>query len=51
MFVIRRVLEVEGKLTLFRRGYEAYLPFPGGDMLALQTGRVLWKINWFGRFA
>ncbi|MEJ2132928.1 MAG: phosphotransferase, partial [Gammaproteobacteria bacterium] len=35
----------------FRRGYEAHLPFPEGDMLALQMGRVLWKINWFARFA
>lgn len=41
----------ERLLDEFRSGYEPHLPFPEGDMVALQAGRVLWKINWFGRFA
>lgn len=45
------VARYEQLLEAFRRGYEAYLPFPEGDMVALQMGRVLWKINWFGQFA
>jgi Ser/Thr protein kinase RdoA (MazF antagonist) len=34
----------------FRRGYEALLPWPEGDLNALQMGRFLWKLNWVARF-
>lgn len=39
-----------GLLIAFRRGYEALLPWPDGDLNALQMGRFLWKLNWVARF-
>ena len=35
----------------FRRGYESILPFPEGDLVGLQIGRLLWVVNWYARFA
>lgn len=43
--------QYEGLLVDFKRGYESLLPFPEGDLLSYQLGRVLWQINWFARFA
>ncbi len=37
-------------LAAFRAGYEAYLPWPEGEMVLLQFGRMLWKTNWIARF-
>jgi Ser/Thr protein kinase RdoA (MazF antagonist) len=38
-------------LAAFRNGYERLLPWPEGDMEALQAGRILWIINWVARFS
>lgn len=32
-----------------RRGYERYLAWPEGDMVALQMGRAVWRLNWIAR--
>ena len=32
-----------------RRGYEQHLPWPEGDLVALQMGRVVWRLNWIAR--
>ncbi len=37
-------------LAAFRAGYEAFLPWPEGEMALLQFGRMLWKTNWIARF-
>lgn len=37
-------------LATFRSGYEAVLPWPEGEMVLLQFGRLLWKTNWIARF-
>jgi Ser/Thr protein kinase RdoA (MazF antagonist) len=37
-------------LAAFRDGYERHLVWPGGDMVALQMGRILWRLNWYARF-
>lgn len=37
-------------LAAFRTGYEALLPWPEGEMVLLQFGRMLWKTNWIARF-
>ena len=37
-------------LAAFRTGYEAYLPWPDGEMELLMFGRLLWKTNWIARF-
>lgn len=34
----------------FRGGYERIAPFPAGDLLGFQMGRVLWQLNWIARF-
>ena len=34
----------------FTAGYERVAPFPSGDILALQLGRILWTLNWIARF-
>ena len=36
-------------LPAFRRGYEAYLPWPEDPIEPFQVGRLLWKINWVAR--
>lgn len=36
-------------LPAFRKGYEQFLPWPEGDLVALQMGRVLWRLNWIAR--
>ncbi len=33
-------------LPAFRRGYERNLAWPAGDLIALQLGRMLWRLNW-----
>ena len=38
-------------LAAFRRGYEAHLAWPDGDMPLLQIGRILWRINHYARWA
>lgn len=40
----------ETLLAAFRRGYEAYLPWPEGDLALLQISRILWRINFIARF-
>ncbi len=37
-------------LTAFRAGYETVLPWPDGEMVLLQFGRMLWITNWQARF-
>lgn len=37
-------------LAACREGYERRLPWPEGDLEALQIGRLLWKANWVARF-
>jgi Ser/Thr protein kinase RdoA (MazF antagonist) len=37
-------------LPAFRRGYTAHLPWPDGDLVLLQLGRMLWILNWMARF-
>ena len=37
-------------LAAFKRGYTVRLPWPEGDMVALQIGRYLWKLNYVARF-
>jgi Ser/Thr protein kinase RdoA (MazF antagonist) len=32
-----------------RAGYERHLPWPEGDLVALQMGRVIWRLNWIAR--
>jgi Ser/Thr protein kinase RdoA (MazF antagonist) len=39
----------ERLLPAMRRGYERHLPWPEGDMIALQTGRMVWRLNWTAR--
>lgn len=34
----------------FIAGYERVVPFPTGDILAFQLGRILWTLNWIARF-
>jgi Ser/Thr protein kinase RdoA (MazF antagonist) len=36
-------------LPVMRRGYERYMPWPEGDMIALQLGRIVWRLNWIAR--
>jgi Ser/Thr protein kinase RdoA (MazF antagonist) len=36
----------ERLLPAMRRGYERHLPWPEGDMIALQLGRIVWRLNW-----
>jgi Ser/Thr protein kinase RdoA (MazF antagonist) len=33
-------------LTAYRRGYQAYLPWPDDPIEPFQIGRLLWKVNW-----
>ena len=40
----------EGLLAAFQRGYARYLAWPEGNMLLLQLGRMLWRLNWIARF-
>ncbi len=40
----------ERLLAAFRRGYERYLAWPEGDMVLLQIGRILWRLNYIARF-
>lgn len=37
-------------LPVFKEGYQTVLPWPEGDMILLQMGRVLWRLNWIARF-
>jgi Ser/Thr protein kinase RdoA (MazF antagonist) len=37
----------EQLLTVFRTGYERYLPWPEGPIELLQIGRMLWRTNHF----
>ena len=37
-------------LAAFKRGYTASLPWPEGDMVLLQIGRMFWILNWIARF-
>lgn len=37
-------------LPAFRRGYCALLPWPDGDLNALQMGRYLWRLNYVAAF-
>ena len=40
----------EKLFAAFRAGYEKYLPWPEGEVVLLQFGRLLWKTNWIARF-
>lgn len=37
-------------LAAFRSGYESLLEWPDGNLDVLQTGRLLWKLNYVARF-
>ncbi|HNS51474.1 MAG TPA: phosphotransferase [Anaerolineae bacterium] len=37
-------------LTVFRRGYEAFMEWPADPLEQFQAGRLLWRINWVARF-
>ena len=37
-------------LPVLRRGYERHLDWPEGDLIALQQGRMLWRLNWIARY-
>lgn len=37
-------------LPAFQRGYTAHLPWPADPIEPFQIGRLLWKVNWMGRF-
>ena len=39
----------EQLLPAMRRGYERHLAWPEGDMVALQMGRAVWRLNWIAR--
>lgn len=39
----------EALLPAVRAGYERHLPWPEGDLAALQMGRVIWRLNWIAR--
>ncbi len=36
--------------TAFQRGYTRQLDWPAGDLMILQLGRMLWRLNWIARF-
>ena len=37
-------------LAAFQKGYETNLPWPEEPIEPFQIGRILWKLNWIGRF-
>ena len=37
-------------LSAYKQGYESILPFPEGNILDFQLGRMLWQLNWIARF-
>ena len=37
-------------LDAYREGYESLLSWPEGSLVALQAGRILWRLNWILRF-
>jgi len=40
----------ERLLIAFRRGYERHMVWPEGDMVMLQIGRILWRLNYIAHF-
>lgn len=40
----------EALLAAFQHGYTRHLDWPAGDLLTLQLGRMLWRLNWVARF-
>ncbi len=39
----------ERLVPALRRGYERHLPWPDGDLVAVQIGRMVWRLNWIAR--
>jgi Ser/Thr protein kinase RdoA (MazF antagonist) len=38
-------------LRAYKKGYQSVSPFPEGNILNFQLGRMLWQLNWVARFA
>ncbi len=51
LYEVTELERYEELLAAFRRGYEAHLAWPDGDMTLLQIGRILWRINNYARWA